>query len=79
MNWCDNVTKKLEEKKKEFNLVVYSAKKDQFILLRPIQCVLQRKNKPDHYYFDYADENLYGKYISNSKCERDGYEFICAL
>lgn len=69
----------LDRKKDKFTHICYSSKKNKIILLRYVQCVLIRKGKPDHYYFEYADEELFGKYIPNKRLIADEYEFIDTL
>ena len=70
------VLQRLREKAKEFDHILYSPVKNTIILLCYKQLVLVRKNKPNHRYFEYADENLWGKYISNKNLARDGYKYI---
>lgn len=72
----DRVLKRLEQQKKEFSGIWYSPISNEIILLREVRCILIRKNKPDHHYFEYADDELFGKYISLNKAMRLKFEKI---
>ena len=72
----DKLLKKIRSK---YTLIVYSPRSQRTILLKPIQNILERKNKSDHHYFDYADEELCGKYITNKRLNAGEYEIIGEL
>lgn len=75
-----SVVKELEKWKKEFTGVYYSPKTGEVILLRDkMQFALVRNGKEDQLYFEYGDQEVYGKFITNKKLERLKFERVGRL